>query len=59
MEMQDVEKLTAMLLIGALRGEEGSGIAYAAHIGGFIAGLVLVKLFARPARLAIEKRGIV
>ena len=30
----------------------GGGVAYAAHIGGFIAGLVLIKLFAigtRPA----------
>lgn len=36
---------------GALGGEEGSGIAYAAHIGGFIAGLLLVKAFARPQAL--------
>lgn len=34
--------------VGALGGEEASGIAYAAHIGGFIAGIVLVKLFVRP-----------
>jgi membrane associated rhomboid family serine protease len=32
--------------VGALGGEEAGGIAYAAHIGGFIAGLVLVKFFA-------------
>ncbi|HEV8081301.1 MAG TPA: rhomboid family intramembrane serine protease [Chitinophagaceae bacterium] len=31
--------------IGFLGGSEGSGIAYAAHIGGFIAGLLLVKKF--------------
>ncbi|MEJ7913259.1 MAG: rhomboid family intramembrane serine protease, partial [Chitinophagaceae bacterium] len=30
---------------GALGGEEAGGIAYAAHIGGFIAGLLLVKIF--------------
>lgn len=30
---------------GFLGGSEGSGIAYAAHIGGFIAGLLLVKKF--------------
>lgn len=35
--------------VGALGGEEAGGIAYAAHIGGFIAGLILVKLFV-PAR---------
>lgn len=28
------------------RGATGGGVAYAAHIGGFIAGLVLIKLFA-------------
>ena len=27
----------------------GSGVAYLAHVGGFVAGLALVKLFARPA----------
>jgi len=33
---------------GYLGGEEASGIAYAAHIGGFIAGLLLVKRFLKP-----------
>ena len=28
------------------RGAEGGGVAYAAHIGGFVAGLVLIKVFA-------------
>jgi membrane associated rhomboid family serine protease len=31
--------------LGTLGGNEAGGIAYAAHIGGFIAGLVLVKFF--------------
>ncbi|MER3524266.1 MAG: rhomboid family intramembrane serine protease [Ignavibacteria bacterium] len=31
--------------VGSL-GAQGGGVAYAAHIGGFIAGLVLIKLFA-------------
>jgi membrane associated rhomboid family serine protease len=32
-------------------GSQAGGVAYAAHIGGFVAGLVLVKLFAeRKAR---------
>lgn len=38
--------------IGMLGGEEqagGGGVAYAAHIGGFVAGLLLVKLFDRGA----------
>lgn len=32
---------------GMLGGSESGGVAYAAHIGGFIAGLVLVKFFAK------------
>ena len=32
--------------IGILGGQEAGGVAYAAHIGGFIAGLILVKMFA-------------
>src|SRR5215217_8125694 len=31
--------------MGILGGEEAGGVAYAAHIGGFIAGMLLVKLF--------------
>lgn len=40
--------------LGALGGEEAGGIAYAAHIGGFIAGLILVKIFAK--RVVPERR---
>ena len=32
--------------IGLLGGKEGGGVAYGAHIGGFIAGLFLIKFFA-------------
>lgn len=35
--------------LGTLGGEEAGGIAYAAHIGGFIAGLFLVKRFIKKA----------
>jgi membrane associated rhomboid family serine protease len=31
--------------LGLLGGSSGGGVAYAAHIGGFIAGLLLVKFF--------------
>lgn len=43
---------------GMLGGEESAGgVAYAAHIGGFIAGLFLVKLFVKKRRLRlIEER---
>lgn len=33
--------------LGMLGGDDASGVAYAAHIGGFVAGLLLVKAFAR------------
>jgi len=43
--------------MGALGGEEGGGVAYAAHIGGFIFGLILVKMFAkRSAELPEERK---
>jgi len=39
----------AIQLLSALYGYRGSGVAFVAHVGGFVAGLVLVKLFgARP-----------
>ena len=34
---------------GMLGGNGGGGVAYAAHVGGFVAGLVLVKLFVNKA----------
>jgi membrane associated rhomboid family serine protease len=33
-------------------GSEGGGVAFWAHVGGFVAGIVLVKLFAQPRRVA-------
>ena len=44
--------------MGMLGGNEtAGGIAYAAHIGGFIAGLLLVKIFAkRPAKIIQRRR---
>ena len=37
----------------AATSETGGGVAYMAHIGGFVAGLVLVKLMASPNRTAL------
>lgn len=34
------------IVLGIFSSSEGGGVAYAAHIGGFIAGVVLIKLFA-------------
>ena len=36
--------VAGMGLLGG--GSQAGGVAYAAHVGGFVAGLVLVKLFA-------------
>jgi membrane associated rhomboid family serine protease len=41
--------------LGKLGGDDASGVAYAAHIGGFIAGLLLVKAFAKPRRVQLIK----
>jgi membrane associated rhomboid family serine protease len=41
--------------MGAL-GSETGGVAYAAHIGGFIAGLFLVKLFVKKNQVLVNKR---
>ncbi|MFY9706752.1 MAG: hypothetical protein WCA42_14105 [Desulfobacterales bacterium] len=37
--------LVFFFLQGMFSGGSGGGVAYGAHIGGFIAGLILVKLF--------------
>ena len=47
-----------MQFVGGLFGlmsEEG-GVAFWAHIGGFVAGLLLIKLFARPADVRAHQR---
>ena len=36
-------------------GAEGGGVAFWAHVGGFVAGVVLVKIFERPDRLLAHK----
>lgn len=42
--------------LGALGGEEAGGVAYAAHIGGFIAGMLLVKFFVKQQRVLTRRR---
>lgn len=43
--------------LGILGGDEAAGgIAYAAHIGGFIAGMILIKTFARKPELVNERK---
>ena len=38
------------ILMGYMSGTHGGGVAYAAHIGGFVAGLALIKFFALGTR---------
>lgn len=40
---------------GMLGGEEAGGVAYGAHIGGFIAGFLLVKAFAKKRKVRLIK----
>ena len=50
----------ALQLLGGFTGfltEARGGVAFWAHVGGFIAGAVLVKLFARPADVAAHRNG--
>lgn len=42
--------------MGALGGEEAGGVAYAAHIGGFIAGFILVKIFVNKRPVVLEQK---
>jgi membrane associated rhomboid family serine protease len=45
-------------LVGGLGsiGTEGGGVAFWAHVGGFVAGVVLVKLFTYPAHMEAHRR---
>jgi membrane associated rhomboid family serine protease len=50
----------AIQLLGGLfgmMGEERGGVAFWAHLGGFLAGVVLIKLFARPADVRAHRKG--
>jgi membrane associated rhomboid family serine protease len=51
-----VQVLTGLPQLNSLDAEGGSGVAVWAHVGGFIAGLVLVKLFENP-RLTTQRAG--
>jgi membrane associated rhomboid family serine protease len=39
----------------ALGAETGGGVAFWAHVGGFVAGIILIKLFARPEYVAAHR----
>jgi membrane associated rhomboid family serine protease len=41
--------------VTAIGGQETGGVAFGAHVGGFLAGLILIKLFRRPDYLASHR----
>jgi membrane associated rhomboid family serine protease len=43
--------------VTSIASEEGGGVAFWAHLGGFVAGVVLAKLFARRDRVTAHMRG--
>ena len=43
-------------VVGLLASEERGGVAFWAHLGGFLAGLLLIKLFARPEDVEAQRR---
>ena len=47
--------VAGMGLLGG--GSQAGGVAYAAHVGGFIAGLILVKVFAAGRLVPGARRG--
>jgi membrane associated rhomboid family serine protease len=42
-------------VVGGLGTGEGGGVAFWAHVGGFVVGVALIKLFARPDYIAEHK----
>jgi len=51
-----LQVITGLPQLNSLSAEGGSGVAVWAHVGGFIAGLVLIKLFENP-RLTRQRSG--
>lgn len=49
--------LIQLVSTGAAGG--GGGVAYAAHVGGFVAGVLLIGLFRNPRLVAAKRRGVV
>ena len=49
--------IQVLMGIGTLGGQM-TGVAVWAHIGGFVAGLILVKLFVRPQLVSAKREGV-
>lgn len=47
--------LTQFVSVGSVTSSQGGGVAYMAHVGGFIFGSVFARLFEDPRRIARER----
>jgi membrane associated rhomboid family serine protease len=47
-----IQFVSGLTVLGA---ETGGGVAFWAHVGGFAAGVILIKLFARPEYVAAHR----
>jgi membrane associated rhomboid family serine protease len=45
------------VLSGSVLAGSGGGVAFWAHVGGFVAGVVLIKLFAKPILIGAKREG--
>jgi len=45
------------VLSGSVSAGSGAGVAFWAHVGGFVAGVVLIKLFAKPILTGAKRDG--
>lgn len=52
-----IQLATGVFTYGPAQGE-GGGVAVWAHVGGFVAGVVLIRLFARPRLVEARKAGV-
>ncbi|MEX2048708.1 MAG: rhomboid family intramembrane serine protease [Gemmatimonadota bacterium] len=50
--------IVLQLASSAMAPAEGGGVAYAAHIGGFVAGVALIFLFRNPKLVSAKRRGV-
>ncbi len=52
-----IQLATGVLTVGPESGEQG-GVAVWAHVGGFVAGVVLIKLFEKPRLVQAKRSGV-
>jgi membrane associated rhomboid family serine protease len=43
-------------VVGMMGAQDEGGVAFGAHVGGFLAGVILIKVFARPDDVEAHRR---